>query len=259
MITCSNCGAGFAETLAQCPYCGHIYIPAAEKEYMENLQEIREDMEEIEGITEKIYHKEIRGNVKRVYLWIISAVLVLLIAIGLFAGLKSLFSYEESEAQLKERILWQKENFPMLDAWYQEKEYEKIVDFMEEAYEKEGYFCDEWEHYEYILQYENYRSCQILQRKIEENAGISEFEAGELMYCTMALVQYEKGYKTQSYSGEDLENLEQWKEQVRNWFLENLDYTEAEFCAMEEKVYRDGYLSYELCGTYKKEILEKIK
>jgi len=49
IVHCQSCGAEFANTEPKCPYCGTIYIPGAETEYMNKLGDIREDMEDLEG------------------------------------------------------------------------------------------------------------------------------------------------------------------------------------------------------------------
>ena len=44
---CSNCGAEISEKDAYCPYCGVMNARAAEREYMEKLEDIREDTERL--------------------------------------------------------------------------------------------------------------------------------------------------------------------------------------------------------------------
>ena len=44
---CSNCGAEINEKDAYCPYCGVMNARAAEREYMEKLEDIREDTERL--------------------------------------------------------------------------------------------------------------------------------------------------------------------------------------------------------------------
>ena len=42
MTVCVNCGASFEETMPECPYCGHMYEAGAQREYMDQLQELKE-------------------------------------------------------------------------------------------------------------------------------------------------------------------------------------------------------------------------
>ncbi len=43
-IICRSCGAGYDASLVRCPFCGTAYAPAEENEYMETLEEVREDL-----------------------------------------------------------------------------------------------------------------------------------------------------------------------------------------------------------------------
>lgn len=131
MIICSNCGASFQGDLAECPYCGQIYILGAEKEYLDNLQEIKEDMSEINQLTEEIYQDEIKKTTIKTGVIIAAIAVFLLLGSGLLLGINHLFSFNESEEEIKERMLWERENFPILNDWYASGEYQEILNFME--------------------------------------------------------------------------------------------------------------------------------
>jgi len=44
IVNCETCGAEFDASLVRCPYCGTAYEPAAEDEYMDKLEDVREDL-----------------------------------------------------------------------------------------------------------------------------------------------------------------------------------------------------------------------
>ncbi|MBE5870697.1 MAG: hypothetical protein E7294_05510 [Lachnospiraceae bacterium] len=46
MIECASCGASFEASLVRCPYCGTSDAEAAEKEYMDQLEDVRQEVEE---------------------------------------------------------------------------------------------------------------------------------------------------------------------------------------------------------------------
>ena len=262
MIVCSNCGAKFQENVPKCPYCGQIYIPGAEKEYMDDLREIKGELSEIESISEEIYQNEIKKNAKKT--GVIVAVLVALLLTGIFlgVGMNHLFSYEESEEEIKARIMWERENFPTLDAWYDNGEYQAILDFMEETYEEKGYSVYEWEHYHFVAKFENYQTCMNIKKRLAAGEEISKFDAGELLYCGMSLINYENenaGYVMETYSESEIETLEKWKQEVEDIFFEELQYSQEEFKKLENKLYEDGFLSYNACCDYRKGVLERIQ
>ena len=43
-IKCESCGGEFDASLVRCPYCGTAYEPAAEEEYMDKLEDVRDDL-----------------------------------------------------------------------------------------------------------------------------------------------------------------------------------------------------------------------
>ena len=105
MIVCSNCGGKFQEESSQCPYCGQMYVPGAEKEYMEELQDIKEKLWEVDAASAEVYQNEINSNTKKMIVIICVLAVVLLLGCGLFWVTNHLFSYEESEEEIKERIM----------------------------------------------------------------------------------------------------------------------------------------------------------
>ncbi|MBQ9991119.1 MAG: hypothetical protein IJP31_09310 [Lachnospiraceae bacterium] len=105
MVICPNCGGSFEEEHSSCPYCGYIYEPGAYRKYMENLHDIREDLEELGEETGDIYKKEAGKTVKKTaVIFLILLFLLLFAGLSLF-GLHRLLDYSEDEDQLKERII----------------------------------------------------------------------------------------------------------------------------------------------------------
>ena len=43
-LVCISCGAEYDASLVHCPFCGTAYAPVEEEEYMDKLEEIREDL-----------------------------------------------------------------------------------------------------------------------------------------------------------------------------------------------------------------------
>lgn len=264
MVICLNCGASFSENAPQCPYCGRIYIPGAEKEYLDNLQKLREDLSEIEELSEAIYQNEIKKKTKKAGVIIAVMVVILLLGVGLFTGMDRLFSFQESEDEIKARILWERENFPTLDVWYEAGEYQKILDFMEDTYEEKGssYSLIEWEHYRFIEYFEFYQICMEIKNRLLKGEEISEFDAGELLYCGMSVINYEKDNllsEAEMFSISEKEILSQWKQDIEVIFSEALGYSADEMQKLQKTLYEEGYLSYDACCELRTDVLERIR
>ena len=261
MIICSNCGGKFQEDLPQCPYCGQIYVPGAEKEYMEELQDIREKLLEVDAASAEVYQKEINSNTKRMVAIICVLVTILLLGCGLFWSASHLFSYEESEEEIKERILWEREHIPVMEEWYEDGEYNKILDFMEEAYEEHGYSLYDWDHYHFVSHFEHWQTCMDIEKRILAGEEVSDFDAGELLFCGMSVMFYSSenyGYTLETYGEDDIEQLNQWKQDIETVFYDTLHYSKQELDELTKKLYKEGFLSYEACRKHRKEVLDRI-
>ena len=61
IVNCETCGAEFDASLVRCPYCGTAYEPAAEDEYMDKLEDVREDLskhtKDADNATKKTFKK----------------------------------------------------------------------------------------------------------------------------------------------------------------------------------------------------------
>ena len=88
-IHCVNCGGEFDPHEARCPYCGTMYEPGAEKQYMKKLGDIREDMEDLNGLALSETATELKSAVKST----IIAIVLIVGAILLLAGLWYLWDF----------------------------------------------------------------------------------------------------------------------------------------------------------------------
>ena len=55
---CSNCGAELKESDVTCPYCGMLQPAAAESEYMQKLEHLKQDVQKSQScFPRKEYHQ----------------------------------------------------------------------------------------------------------------------------------------------------------------------------------------------------------
>lgn len=57
---CSNCGAELKESDVTCPYCGMLQPSAAESEYMQKLEHLKQDVQNLKTVPTKEYTRELR-------------------------------------------------------------------------------------------------------------------------------------------------------------------------------------------------------
>ncbi|MBQ2896069.1 MAG: hypothetical protein IJE26_05105, partial [Oscillospiraceae bacterium] len=112
-LICPNCGAECGAALSRCPYCGTLFAEGAEREYMDKLHDIREDMAElaaVPGLGAKSELKRQGRRIRRVAL--LTALAAALLAL--------LFLWQERrwERDNTADYIWQHENFPHMTELY---------------------------------------------------------------------------------------------------------------------------------------------
>lgn len=256
MVTCSNCGGNFEETLAKCPYCGQIYELGAEREYMEELRQMKEDLSELPEQSEEIYQKEVKHTSVKVFLILAVVVAVVPVILLLGKAKSSLYDYNSTE-ELKAEMRWEQTYFPQLDAWYEAEDYAAILEFRNQLYFGEhkvnAYY--RWKHSPLIDGYEKYQQCMEIGSKLETGEEISDFEAGDIIYSGMSLL-YFKGEEIMPW--EDWQQIEQWQEEIRGIYEEQLGFTEETIEELYELLKEnDYYIDWDACFDYGKEMKQR--
>ena len=154
MLRCPNCGALYEEGLLHCPYCRSVDDYQDESEYLEDLDELKEKLEDIPEVTmreqERALRREAAGDVKRVLLRVIMAACIILL-IGATFTFYDRVIMGNSEAgrarKQREEYLWKQENFPRLDELYEKKDFQGLLEF---ARGEENIGIFDWEHYPLI-------------------------------------------------------------------------------------------------------------
>ena len=154
MLHCPHCGAEYEEGLLRCPYCLSVDDHQDESEFLEDLDEIRDKMEDLpeDAVRQAniIQTKEAVSDFGRILkrIGIVFGVILLLIGAGaLCERMLSGGGGAGSKQKDKEKYLWMQENIPLLDEMYEKGDYEGLL----EAYRSDGdAWFYEWEHYDLL-------------------------------------------------------------------------------------------------------------
>ena len=95
-MLCPNCGATLTEQDTKCPYCGTPNPAGAEKKYMNQLSDLRKQMEGLEKESHKAYKKEFHRSSR----FILRTCLIL---VGILAAITILFQVSEFISRQKSR------------------------------------------------------------------------------------------------------------------------------------------------------------
>ncbi len=271
-MICPNCGGDFADWAPKCPYCGAMNYQGAERQYMEQLEDIREDMEELPEESESHYRRHVQVALKKL-LVLAAAVL----AAGLAAaGLYLIWQHQEDkayEARVLRRTEWEAEEFPQLDQWYEAGEYDRILERSYELLDENHEFnIYSWSHYQFVADYyQSYLDCLLLSQTLEEG-GTPTADMAVLALRGSIFLLYDATDEKLNQQTEEWEKWgygltaeevrliqEDYRKQARQTLYEDLGLTEAQ----AEELYArcqtdDGYMDYAPFYDYGEQLAEQM-
>ena len=159
-IICNNCGAEFDKSEVKCPHCGFLYAPGMEKKYMGDLEKTREKLDVVDDEARDEYKDEAKKSGKKVLIILGVVAAIILVVVGIAKLQDYLLFHEKISAE--EELLWQQENFPILDKYFEEGDYDACFDIIYDKKNEDHHFWD-WQHYEEFR--------KILDEKFESVTG----------------------------------------------------------------------------------------
>lgn len=245
MVTCENCGGEFSEQESCCPYCGVIYQPGAERQYWEKMGTIRDDMEALGQTPAELYKKELRQQAKKSGKWLKRTAVCLAAAAVAIGGVSAWGQARELEEE-KAQILWEREQYPQLDAWYEAGDFDAILKFEEE---QEGdFYIRSWEHAAFLNCYRDYQICLQDYEELRTEEADEEYRqsilADFLYFGGSVSRQEESGYDTKEW-----ELLQQYQEHCAAMCREILRLGQEDALPYES-LSKEGYVSYDACADY---------
>ena len=106
IVNCGTCGGEFDASLVRCPFCGTAYKPAAEEEYMDQLEDVREDLSQHTSDADHATGKLVR---KSLCIAVIVAVIIAVLCFIVLVIPKSGSSHNEDELNSRKQVLIQGE------------------------------------------------------------------------------------------------------------------------------------------------------
>ncbi len=252
-MICKNCGADFDDNLPKCPYCGAFSYAGAEKEYMERLDDLKEDLEELQETVPELYTEELKKqaqHVKRTLLIVCAVVAVL--ALGIFGLTRLSDSFYEYDS--KAALLFAKEAYPVADEYYAAGDYEGLLEFYQTSIEEnENADFYNWEHYPFLMCYENYTFFMEAASLIDTK-DFSEFNMTELFFCYVSNRDYLKGYPMDEADQQLVSSYEDEMEAV----IDSIGLNEKEKKELNDLFNSSDYVSWDEIENFSKKIYQRI-
>lgn len=249
LMECKSCAAHFDEMLPACPYCGTASIKGAQAQYMDKLEDIRSDVEELENVPADVAKNEVW---KPIVLVLVS-VFVCVALLWVWFKIDTRPDKESEERDSKANYIWLQENVPILDELYEQEEHEQLMARYEEAV-AEGKPIHQWEHYHF---------CIYLQRYFEVKEILDRETAGEELsvydYKLLLYMYYESPRIMESgiSSQEERDKLQPYVQMLEEDYKARWLFTQEELNTLEQKKDSDGYLSREALEPVVKAWMER--
>ena len=236
IIICKSCGADFDASQPNCPYCGTMNLPAAEKAYMQKLEGIRTDLHRMGQRAEKETKKHFGRLGKKLLIF----ALVLLVALALGFGLYA--RHEKAQAaREREQYLWQREYFAKLDECYAAADYDALCDLYYLA-SVEGRPVYSYKHDSFC----NYL-VSIAQAEAESRYATPGTDQSYLFYSEINLYRLERLW---GISEEEREILAQLRAPILEDFEARFQLTPEEMLAFQRILEKEDCVSYKACAEF---------
>ena len=255
-MICENCGAEIDVHEKACPYCGHINPAGAEEAYMDRLEDLQEDLEELRDHGRRSDREEMGKQSRRLFRTGLILALAIVLVTGAFMAMDRLWM--RSARDEKALIEFQKKYFRELDDLYAAGDDDATLEYMVSLLESEEKGVEavyDWKHYEYMQAYWNYRdgmgaAAEMLKEKwTDETARDGMLDA----FCLVDQAEHAK-----ELPAEDRDKVRELGQKGMSFLTEVIGMSREE----AEEIYREcldeyGFFSWsgcrELCGKYLEE------
>jgi len=206
-IKCKNCGADIDVHAKFCTFCGTTNEIGQEEDYMNRLETIEDNLEEMGDYAQEHYEKEKKSTFKKLRIPLI----IVLILVGIFIALRIFVFGALTGYGAKKAIKWQTENYPIMDEMYENGEFEELAAFVDDVLSKPNFKSTaiyNWEHFQFVMAYDHYRALKAAPGKLAEYPD-SEYTLYYCFYDSLCLLyeNWDGMLKTGMINKKDYNNI----------------------------------------------------
>lgn len=243
-VQCSSCHGLFENTEAKCPFCGTFYYEGAEQQYLESLEDIVEDFEELrEQPKEELQEQTLDTSKNLLKIFLKTAVCLGIVAVIAYSWISNSRKAPLTEVEQKAQILWEKETYPQLDQWYAEGEYDKIMSFYDDllADENNPYSMSQWEPLMFLLKYDENLMFHDIKDGYFRTGELDPVDLGKVLISTLDDTIY------YLYTEEEKLKVDDFLQEQRAFLQEEFHYSNAELDEIKAMAFAEGRFDREVC------------
>ncbi len=257
MVRCPHCGAEYEEGLLHCPYCKSVDDYQDESEYLEDLDELRDKLEDIPEETlrqnDRMQKKQAVRDLRKIFV-IVAVFFAAIGGIVLFETVMSGNTQGQVDKRNREKYLWIQENYPILDEMYEKEDYEGLLEkFMESG--NAGIY--DWEHYDLLTALEKISviregDLQLVDEAVQKYGEDSDEALREraALFSDELQLRYLSLHAKQT---EDRERIASLSEEYLKDLTERFSLTEEELAELDRLLVKNyGYMTNKECRDYLK-------
>lgn len=240
--TCPFCAAEYLDNLPACPYCGTMNYKGAEAEYLEKLENVRSDMEDLGSIPAQEIKKEFKGTLRFVRKIFVGMAVLAAVWIAVYAWINY-----EPERDPQADYLWKQTNYPVFDELYEKKDYEEMTRLYREAVEEDQPIYD-WEHSYFCGVLDDLFYVETILEHLADGEELKDSYYEDLVYYGW---KYDYTFIEEHLSEEEIELVTPYVEHYLQDFHARWEFTEKERTKFTEYMSEHyGYPSFDLCEDY---------
>ncbi len=257
-LICHNCGAEIEALDAKCPHCEAMNYVGAEAKYIRDLNKIKDNLEKLDEIPGRVYKSEMTSQIKRI---IIIAAVAGAVFVLVFLGIRIYQKQENSKqedyfADPKEQILWDRDNFPRLNQWYEEEEYDELLEYLMTLLESERPFSYiNWAHQDFLFIYSEYKEVMDFIQRIDNQEEWSEYHVASSLYGALKICF---NLEKEGLDKEETERAKTFQESAELLLYDKFRLTEEQALKIYEDVSGNGFMDYIKTEQYAADIMKEL-
>lgn len=246
--TCESCAGKYDEMLPECPYCGTVNVKGAEAEYLDQLEDVREDMENLKEVPLEEIKKEFVTQGRFLRKVFVTIVIVFLVLIGIYLLREMDWDFGRDR---KAEYFWKQENYPVMDELYEKGDYEALREYFTEEKKNPTW---NWSHSDFFFLYADLSG--LLEVYDWESDG-EKWDTYDYALILQAEWQVLHSYEKDGLDEQEQEKLAEYIQIVQEHFDTRWKMNEADYKEISRQVEENhGWIGIEICEKYVEKWLE---
>jgi hypothetical protein len=233
-ISCPNCAAVYPAAEVRCPYCGKFNPTGAERAYLDELADIKEDTGELAEDAEESFTTSLQRNAKRT---IIVAIAALAVIATLFLAATCMDQSEERQSlqAYQARETFRTQYFAEFDRLYDAGDDDALSAYVWSLMDDPGFEAlFSWTHADYLEVHDNWEALRSAENDIAAGTcGLDDYTW--LVSVALRLAQLDPGNaSTAALSAEEEERAADYREYAWRFLQETLQMNREEIAAFAQ-------------------------